>query len=393
MDLDNDNNNVFILDQRHIIKRIYNYLEKLFEDTNINPNILLTCVYYFLKSIEITVFNSYSSLFNNFIYKIQYILVQIDKKYNIINKFFNMKDSELIFNKKIKNNKSDNNLRIYKDITQKPTKRIFIKNESSEKLNSFAFEFYRKSFLQKSFLIFIKLINDCFDFSLEADRKKISEIINIDKVIFALHFYKLKLDLRTELLRLSRKLLIDIKYSNKDNYLYTKIFINNKDSLKDLKNNPLINNMEYPTKLLSFLKNFYNVTAKCVLKEKILKKIKISDDKIKDIKLSNYLQKKKKDSNNRYDSTDKKINQINNNNLNGNTSNIKSEQRYNNKKILKLENININSGEEEEKTMSTKKYIDEHEFKEYEIDIENEKSFMDSNRSFDTSPKENSKNN
>ena len=293
MDLDNDNNNVFILDQRHIIKRIYNYLEKLFEDTNINPNILLTCVYYFLKSIEITVFNSYSSFFNNFIYKIQYILVQIDKKYNIINKFFNMKDSELIFNKKIKNNKSDNNLRIYKDITQKPTKRIFIKNESSEKLNSFAFEFYRKSFLQKSFLIFIKLINDCFDFSLEADRKKISEIINIDKVIFALHFYKLKLDLRTELLRLSRKLLIDIKYSNKDNYLYTKIFINNKDSLKDLKNNPLINNMEYPTKLLSFLKNFYNVTAKCVLKEKILKKIKISDDKIKDIKLSNYLQKKK----------------------------------------------------------------------------------------------------
>ena len=87
MGLDNDNSNVFILDQRHIIKRLYNYLEKLFEDTNIKPNILLTCVYYFLKSIEITVFNSYSSLFNNFIYKIQYILVQIDKKYNIINKW------------------------------------------------------------------------------------------------------------------------------------------------------------------------------------------------------------------------------------------------------------------------------------------------------------------
>jgi hypothetical protein len=158
-------------------------------------------------------------------------------------------------------------------------------------------------------LIFIKLINDCFDFSLEADRKKISEIINIDKVIFALHFYKLKLDLRTELLRLSRKLLIDIKYSNKDNYLYTKIFINNKDSLKDLKNNPLINNMEYPTKLLSFLKNFYNITAKCVLKEKIIRKVKISDDKKKDIKVYktsiNHL-KNENDSTNRNDSTDKK---------------------------------------------------------------------------------------
>jgi hypothetical protein len=65
MALDNDNSNVFILDQRHIIKRLYNYLEKLFEITNIKPNALLTCVYYFLKSIEITIFNSYSSFFIN----------------------------------------------------------------------------------------------------------------------------------------------------------------------------------------------------------------------------------------------------------------------------------------------------------------------------------------
>lgn len=41
--------------------------------------------------------------------------------------------------------------------------------------------------------------------------------------------------------------------------------------------------------------------------------------------------------------------------------------------------------------MSTKNYIDEHEFKEYEIDIEKEKSFMESNRSFKMSPKANSK--
>ena len=391
MGLDNDNSNVFILDQRHIIKRLYNYLEKLFEDTNIKPNILLTCVYYFLKSIEITVFNSYSSLFNNFIYKIQYILVQIDKKYNIINKFFDMKDSELISSKKIKPNKSDNNIRIYKNIPSKETKNIFIQNNNSEKLNSFAFEFYRRSFIQKSFIIFIKLINDCFDFSLETDRKKIAEIINVDKVIFALQYYKINLDLRTEFLRLLRKMLLDIKYSNKDNYLYTKIFINNKDSLKDLKNNPLINNMEYPTKLLSFLKNFYNLTAKCVLKEKIIKKAKISDNKLRDIKLyksRNRLSIKKNENFNK-NSTNNKIISINY--INGNTNNIKNEQTFNNKKILKLENMNINSGEEDEKTLSTKQYIDEHEFKEYEIDFEKEKSFMESNRSFNMSPKANSK--
>jgi len=385
MDLDNENSNIFILDQRHIIKRLYNYLEKLLEDKNIKPNTLLTCVYYFLKSIEITVFNSYSSFFNNYIYKIQYILVQIDKKYNIINKFFDMKDSEFISNKKNKQNKSDKNIRTYKDIPSKASKSIFIKKDSSEKLIPFGFEFYRRSFLQKSFIIFIKLINDCFDFSLETDRKKVQEMINIEKVIFSLQFYKLNLDLRTEFLRLLRKILLDIKYSNKDNFLYTKIFINNKDSLGDLKNNPLMNNMEYPTKLLSFLKNFYNLTAKCVLKEKIIKKHKIIENKLKDLKLYNSpshlsVDKNKNEYNNRKELANQMKISINNKAVNGKVNNIKIEKPINNK-ILKLENINNNSREEEEKTMSTKKYIDEHEFKEFEIDIEKEKSFMDSNRS------------
>ena len=387
MALDNDNSNVFILDQRHIIKRLYNYLEKLFEITNIKPNALLTCVYYFLKSIEITIFNSYSSFFNNFIYKIQYILVQIDKKYNIINKFFDMKDSELIYNKKMTHNKSDNNISIYQNLSPQTTKSTFMKKNRSEKLS---FEFYRKNFIQKSFFIFIKLINDCFDFSLETDRKKISEIINIDKVIFALQFYKLNLDLRTEFLRLSRKILIDIKYSNKDNDLYTKILINNKDNLIDLKNNPLMNNMEYPTKLLSFLKNFYNLTAKCVLREKIIKKFKISDDKLKAINVND---PPINENDNRNDSTNKKLNSTKNIYLEENINNIKIEPRFIDNKILKLYNINNNSGEEEEKTMSNKNIYSENEFKEYEIDIEDEKSLMESNGSFFISPKDNSNNN
>ena len=337
LSLDNINENgVIFFDQSSIIKRLFNYLEILFEEKNIKLNEFLSCIYYFLQIIEMALFNSYSTSFNNFIYKIQYILVQLDKKYNIINKFFDMKDTELISHKKIMPTKSDNNIRKYKDIpSTKEPKNIFIKNDGKEKLNSFDFEFYRRSFLQKSFTIFIKLINDCFDFSLESDRKKIEEIINIDKVIFSLQFYKLNLDLRTEFLRFLRKILLDIKYSNKDNYLYTKIFINNKDSLQDLKNNPLMNNMEYPTKLLSFLKSFYNLTAKCVLKEKIIKKAKISDNKLKDIKLyksPNRLSINKNENFNQ-NSIDKKI--ISKNNINGNANNIKNEQIFNNKKILK----------------------------------------------------------
>jgi hypothetical protein len=37
----------------------------------------------------------------------------------------------------------------------------------------------------------------------------------------------------------------------------------------DIKTNLLITNIEYPTKLLFFLNDFYNITAKCMLKEKI----------------------------------------------------------------------------------------------------------------------------
>ena len=83
----NENSSNIIIEQRHIIKNIYNYLDKLFEDKNIKTNSLLTCLYIFLQIIDITLFNSHSSFYNDFIYKVQDILTSIDKKYNLINKY------------------------------------------------------------------------------------------------------------------------------------------------------------------------------------------------------------------------------------------------------------------------------------------------------------------
>ena len=148
----------------------------------------------------------------------------------------------------------------------------------------------------------MKLINDCFDFALENDRKNIMEIIDIKQIIFSLKNYKITLDLRTEFLRFLRKMMLDLKFSFSENKLYTESIINKEDSLIFMKNNPLINNLEYPTKFLSFLGDFYNITAKCNIKENIENKliikkqncfksynILIEDKKIKDINLSNDL--------------------------------------------------------------------------------------------------------
>ena len=99
-------------------------------------------------------------------------------------------------------------------------------------------------------------------------------MINVDKVIFSLRNYKINLDLRTEFMRFLRKFLLDLKYSESENDLFSKAIIKYKDCFNFIKNNNLINNMGYPTRLLSFLYDFYNITSKCSLKEKLKTKIK-----------------------------------------------------------------------------------------------------------------------
>ena len=215
-----------------------------------------------------TIFNSQSSLFNNFIYKIQNMIFSINKNYNLVDKFFDMKDKD--FNIHIRTCSSKNNIFEIKKMTTN-VGNIF-NNKSNN--NTFGFQFYQRNILKRSIFIFMKLINDCFDFSLEVDRKKIEEMINVDKVIFSLRNYKINLDLRTEFMRFLRKFLLDLKYSESENDLFSKAIIKYKDSFNFIKNNNLINNMGYPTRLLSFLYDFYNITSKCSLKEKLKTKIK-----------------------------------------------------------------------------------------------------------------------
>ena len=358
----------YVFEQREIIKRLYNYLEKILEDKSIKESIALTCIHYFLQILEIVIFNSYSShssLYNNLINKIQYILIIINEKYNLIDKFFHIKDNDFI-NK----NKIDNRSLEHKDTNESQS---FMSNNENFKNNSLSFEFYKRNILQKSFVIYIKLINDCFDFSIPQDMKKIEDIINIDKVIFALKNYKINLDLRTEFLRLLRKMLLDIKYSEDDNNLYTMTIINNKDYLKNIKNNQLINNIEYPTKLLSFLKKFYNTSAKFALKEKIKRKKFINNNEEK------YLKRKKSDFSDKIE--------------NKNYSSIFNEDNSNKKlkSILKKANPNSIYNFESKKI---KNYSEEQEFKEYEEELEKEKSFNDndSNSSHNKSTKDNKDN-
>ena len=277
-----DNNNIIIVEKSYIIKRLYNYLEKLIDENNIKQNTLLFCIYYILEIIEITIFNSKSSFFNNFLHKIQNMIFTINKKYNLVQKYFDLKEKEVRIQSNHMSNKSNNNIL--------DLKKIATINESiniSKNKNSFGFDFYQRSILKKTFLTFIKLINDCFDFSIEIDRKRIEEMINVDKIIFALKNFKITLDLRTEFMRFLRKILLDLKYSISENILYSTAIIKHKDSFQYIKNNNLINNMGYPTKLLSFLYDFYNITAKCSLKEKIEEKLNKKNIHIKKDEYSN----------------------------------------------------------------------------------------------------------
>ena len=126
--------------------------------------------------------------------------------------------------------------------------------------------------LYKIFATYMKLINVCFDFSIEEDRKKIKEVIDINEIIYALENYKLTLELKTEFIRYIRKYMIDLKYSDREKDLYITVIKNNKDNLEEIKDNSLLNYYNYPTKYLSFLKDFYNITSITYFKEKIEEK-------------------------------------------------------------------------------------------------------------------------
>ena len=226
-------NNTIKMDSSFLIKRLYNYLEELMNNKDLknDNNVLIKCIDEFLQILEIATLNCEYSLFNIFIYKIQYLIIMVQKKYNLVQKYFDIE---------IKENSSN------------------INNDETY-------------IITKIFSSYMKLINNCFDMSIEEDRKKVKEIINIDDIINALknNNCNINIDLKTEFLRFIRKSMIDLKYSSSENNQYSKAIINNKDNLEELKENSLLSYSNYPTKLLSFMKDFYSITANISLKEKI----------------------------------------------------------------------------------------------------------------------------
>ena len=220
------------IDSSFLIKRLYKFLEELITTKDLkykNNKILIICIDEFLHILEIATLNCEHSLLNVFLYKIQYLITMIYKKYDLVKEYF---ESESLENSSNKTGEINNTL-------------------------------------SKTFSTYMKLINNCFDISLEEDRKKIKDIINIDDIIYALENYNLNIDLKTEFLRFIRKNMLDLKYCYSENYQYAKAIINNKDNLEEIKDNLLLSYSNYPTKLLSFVKDLYSITAICSLKEKV----------------------------------------------------------------------------------------------------------------------------
>ena len=223
--------NTIKIDSSFLLKRFFNYLNELMSFQDEKDNIVLFCVDEFLQILELATLNYEYSLFNGFVYKIQYLIIMIDKNFKLVKKYFEIENKESILHK---NNGTN--------------------------------------ILSKIFATYMKLINVCFDFSVEDDRKKIKEIIDINEILYAIENYKLTLELKTEFLRYVRKYMIDLKYSHQEKNLYITAIKDNKDNLEEIKDNSLLNYYNYPTKFLSFLKDLYNITSITYFKEKIEEK-------------------------------------------------------------------------------------------------------------------------
>ena len=250
--------NIIIIEPSFLLKRLYNYIEELIQSNKVNDDNLLFCIEQYLQIIILVIFNTKNSLLNPFTNKIKFLLIALAKKYNLIKKYFEL---EVEFNKTFINNYS---------ITIK--RNSFYNTTILKHKNKYLNTFKGKNLIKKVFTLYMKLINDCFDFSIEEDRKKIKDIITTEKVMYALKTHNINLELRTEFLRFLRKSIIDIKYSSKENNLYTKAILNIKDNLKEITKNPLLNYTNYPTEYLSFVKDIFNISTICFLKEQLLDK-------------------------------------------------------------------------------------------------------------------------
>ena len=90
------------IDSSFLIKRLYNFLEELITTKDLkykNNKILIICIDEFLHILEIATLNCEHSLLNAFLYKIQYLITMIYKKYDLVKEYFESESRENSSNK------------------------------------------------------------------------------------------------------------------------------------------------------------------------------------------------------------------------------------------------------------------------------------------------------
>ena len=162
----------------------------------------------------------------------------------------------------IKSLNPDENIKVTKEIMRKINNKYKIIHNFFEHNSKFIDEKEEKYL--KSFLSYMKIINNIFDFTNEDDKNKALKIIKPEKIMDYLKDFTINLNLRAELLKYIRKINIDLSYDENENSkeLYANSIISTDDNLALLKLNPLISNFQYPTKLLSLYKDFLNLSVR-----------------------------------------------------------------------------------------------------------------------------------
>ena len=242
------------------LQNLYTYLIYLQEKKY--PNIY-QCLLSFLKCFYVISINIKTADYDMLIKTIRQIIIQMNISFNISKNYFNSEEegvSEILRIIEKENNNNGNNSGIKKKV-ENIKKNI---NESAyanySNINNAKID---KDILEQCFIIDLQLINDFFDFELSEQKEKITKLIDVHKIIYCLKFHNiLHLALRTQMIRYVRKIFIDMNYNKESSFIYINSIINNEDNLSILKNNPLVNNYKYPTKLLSYVKDFWNLSMK-----------------------------------------------------------------------------------------------------------------------------------
>ena len=238
---------------QHYLNNLYDYLQYLYGKKYKKIN---ECLLIFLKCFYLLTINIKSADYEILIKDIKTIIIEINGLFNIAKNYFKYNEegvSEIL--RKIENDEKDNKYEM-REFSE-------IENGLKVKLNL--------DTLEKCLIIDLQIINDFFDFTLTDQKELIVKLIDVNKVIYCLKFQNIThLALRTQLIRYARKILVDMNYNSESNFIYVNSIINNEDNLNILKISPLINNFKYPTKLLSYSKDFWNLSIKSKVNKNIV---------------------------------------------------------------------------------------------------------------------------